>query len=178
MYPRTLEQEFDIQLQIHQNKEFARILRADDEGASLRSISLKPGYEYNLEINPLARQSTKDFKLLSKKDRDCQLDYELNENSIFKIYSKANCRYECGTSLAYKICHCIPWDFLHIAQYSTAEICDVFGRKCFQTVVNNITKNGNECKHCVRECDKMEFELKVLSTKDLSSMENPYIKYE
>ena len=178
MYPRTLEQEFDIQLQIHQNKEFARILRADDEGASLRSISLKPGYEYNLEINPLARQSTKDFKLLSKKDRDCQLDYELNENSIFKIYSKANCRYECETSLAYGICHCIPWDFLHTAHNSTAEICDVFGRKCFQTAVNNITKNGNACKHCVRECDKMEFELKVLSTKDLSSMENPYIKYE
>ena len=58
MYPRTLEQEFDIQLQIHQNKEFARILRADDECASLRSISLKPGYEYNLTIAEAVRDST------------------------------------------------------------------------------------------------------------------------
>ena len=178
MYPRTLEQEFEIQLQIHQNKELAQILRADAQGVRLRSISLKPGYEYKMEIKPLGRRSTEDFKRLSKHDRDCQKDNELNENSLFKIYSKANCRYECETSLAYEICHCIPWDFLHAAQNSTPEICDVFGRKCFQTAVNNITKNGNECKHCIRECDKMEFELKVLSAKDLSSMEIPYIKYE
>ena len=178
MFPRTADQEFGIQMQVHQNKELAQILHSHAQNRKLKSIKLKPGHEYTIEIRPIGRKSTEGFRLLSKHDRKCQLDYELHDNSIFKIYSKANCRYECAISLAYGICHCTPWDFLHGEQNSTAEICDVFGRKCFQIAFNNITKNGNECKHCVRECDMMEFETSILGEKYLSSEKNPYINYE
>ena len=178
MFPRTHGDEFEVQLQIHQNKEIAQILNTNDQDLTLKSISLKPGHEYTIEIVPLGQRSTEDFKRLSKWDRKCQLNDELDENSMFKIYSKANCKYECEVSLAYNICQCIPWDFFPKLHNPKAEVCDLFGRKCFQTAVNNITKDGNSCKHCMEECDMMKFKLMILKEKKLSTKENIYINYE
>ena len=178
MFPRTHGDEFEVQLQIHQNKEIAQILNTNDQDRTLKSISLKPGHEYTIEIVPRGRRSTEDFKRLHKHDRKCQLDDEIDENSMFKIYSKANCRYECEVSLAHSICQCIPWDFFPTLHNPKAEVCDVFGRKCFQTAVNNITKDGNSCKHCMDECDRMKFRLRILNENELTSKENLYINYE
>ena len=83
---------------------------------------------------PIGQRSTKNFKSLSENDRKCKLDDELDENSMFKIYTKANCMYECEIDMAYKACQCIPWDFFHlmINQSDGVAKCDAFGRTCFQ----------------------------------------------
>ena len=56
---------------------------------------------------------------MPKDKRKCRLEDELDENSIFKKYTKANCMYECEVEKAYKICQCIPWDYFHKGQSQT-----------------------------------------------------------
>ena len=43
--------------------------------------------------------------------------------------------------------------------------------------MNNVSKNREDCKHCIGDCDMMQFYLKVLSEKDLTAEKNPYLKY-
>ena len=74
--------------------------------------------------------------------------------------------------MAYKVCQCIPWDFLPTLHNPEAEVCDVFGRNCFQNAMNNVSKNGKDYKHCIGECDMMQFYLRVLSEKDLTAEKN------
>ena len=178
MYYRTRHKEFGVQLQIHQNKEFAQILYTASQDERKKSISLKPGYEYTIEITPVGQKSTEGLRDLSKFRRKCLLDYEVNENSIFKIYSKANCMYECEVEKAYEVCQCIPWDFFHeLKSNGSATECDVFGRTCFQNAINAVTKDKHSCKHCIEECDMMNFYSRILKIKDLTLHGNPYLNY-
>ena len=165
-----------MQLQIHQNKEFAQILYTKRQDEKLKSITLKPGYEYKIEITPDGQRSTPDFNDLPSKSRNCKLDNELENDSIFKRYTKANCMYECEISKAYEDCSCIPWDFFHSKKNEGAKECDVFGRTCFQNAMNRVTKDEDACNHCIGECNWMNFNLRILSEKSLA-LENPYINY-
>ena len=38
--------------------------------------------------------------------------------------------------------------------------------------MNNVSKNGKDYKHCIGECDMMQFYLRVLSEKDLTVEKN------
>ena len=177
MYFGTGHMDFSVQLQIHQNKEFAQILYTGDQDEKVKSVALKPGYEYTIELSPNGQKSTEGFRNLPIEDRKCQLDEELDENSIFKIYTKANCMYECEVTKAYEVCQCIPWDFFHILKtQGVAPECDVFGRTCFQNAINLVPKE-TDCQHCIDECDMLKFHLKMLSEKNLASEGNPYFKF-
>ena len=115
---------------------------------------------------------------MPKHRRNCQLNDELNENSRFKIYSKANCMYECEVGKAYEFCQCIPWDYFHeLKSNGTAPECDVFGRTCFDKAMSTIAKEKMPCEHCIEECDVMNFYTKILSEKNLISDGNPYMIY-
>ena len=178
MFFTTHHRNFDVQLQIHQNKEFAQILHSKAQDERLKSITLIPGHEYKIELTPIGQKSSDNFKLLSKDDRKCQLDDELDKNSTFRIYSKANCMYDCQVSEAYKACQCIPWDFFHFLKNNQAiPECDIFGRTCFQNAINYVSKNDDYCSHCIEDCDMMNFYSRVQSVTDLSTKRNPYINY-
>ena len=175
MFFQTHRKDYGVQLQIHQNKEFAQILHSEDQDEKVKSIGLKPGHEYRLGITPIGQRSTEAFRGLPKSDRKCQLDDELSENSIFKIYSKANCMYECEISKAYEICQCVPWDFFE--RSGEAPECDVFGRTCFHDVIDKVIKEANSCPECIPECDMMRFNIKIISEEKLALEGNPYINY-
>ena len=178
MYYQTHHKEDGIQLGIHQTKEFSQILYTSFQDQRLRSVSLKPGHEYIIEIIPVGQRSTEGFRNLPKNKRKCQLDYELNKNSIFKIYSKSNCMYECEIEKAYEVCECIPWDFFHqLKSNGSAQECDVFGRTCFHNVMNAFAKEEHHCKYCIEECDMMNFYARILRDKDMISEGNPYLNY-
>ena len=85
MFFRTHRKDYGVQLQIHQNKEFAQILHSEDQDEKVKSIGLKPGHEYRLGITPIGQRSTEAFRGLPKSDRKCQLDDELSANSIFGL---------------------------------------------------------------------------------------------
>ena len=174
MFLRTYHIDYGIQFHAHQNKEFGQILYTADQEESTKSITLKPGHEYEIEITPIGQETTHGFRNLPYADRNCKLDGELNEGSIFKIYSKANCMYECEVEQAYKYCDCIPWDFFH-QKKSQMQECDVYGRTCFHNMVNRVTKERDACHHCDDECDKMDFHLRIINEKNLTLEGTPYV---
>ena len=50
MIPRTSHHDFNVQMQIHEGKSLPQILYGVVQDKDQRSISLKPGYEYKIDI--------------------------------------------------------------------------------------------------------------------------------
>ena len=76
------------------------------------SITLKANQEYYFDVTPSGQLTSDSFKSLNINQRDCHLDNEVPEQSIFKIYTQSNCKYECHVKMALESCQCIPWDFI------------------------------------------------------------------
>ena len=112
-----------IQLQIHQVDEFGIMKIRNNYEQHEIPIDLKRNHEYTIEITPFGIHSSVDLKNMDLSHRDCRLRTELQNTTIFKVYTEANCRYECQVKLASEICNCIPWDFLH--SNIKAEECEV-----------------------------------------------------
>ena len=157
-----------IQMQIHHNLEMAHILQDNQFTKDTSSISLKRGYEYFIDIIPIGQISTNRFKELSKEQRHCLLKDEVNQDSMFKMYSKENCKYECHVKLAMDACRCSTWDFLHDSRKMSYPECDVFGRTCFFETMKNLSlSNSNHCPQCLDECESIKY--KMMITKSVKS---------
>ena len=159
MVPRS-GNDFSIQMQINQDKDLAQILQNDVQELSTGSITLKPGPEYVIEVDAKGQTATKAFRDLSIEERKCKLEHEVDVDSIFRLYSLSNCKYECHVLKAYEICGCRPWDFMHMN--NSAPECDSFGRTCFYRAMKTIKHNSTKsCPQCIDECDKFTFHSKV-----------------
>ena len=166
MTPRTVADNMNVQLQINHHDSLPRILHANEENIDQSSISLMFGHEYEINIYPSGRFSTDGFKQLSLDQRGCRLSHEVLQASVFMVYTKTNCRYECHVTLAFEKCHCIPWDFVH--NKTNVSECDIFGRTCFYQMIANLTHDTfNHCPQCIRECDKIEYKKIVRLVKPL-----------
>ena len=100
-----------------------------------------------------------------ERDMLVRLDQEIEEESIFKLYTEKNCRYECVTKLAIDTCQCAPWDFMHI---SNEEECDVFGRTCFYRAMEKLTRDQDDpCSHCIPGCDQMKYKKEITEVKQI-----------
>lgn len=167
MIPRSNHKDFNLQFQVNQDKELAQIFHKSLQEENMKSLSLKPGFEYTLKISVTGQISTQEFQDLSLNHRKCRLSHEIFEGSIFKIYSQSNCQYECHVLKAYESCSCIPWDFLHYI--NEAPECDVFGRTCFfRSLENNKHDPFDHCSHCIEECDQVSFAASISDMKSLT----------
>ena len=167
MIPRTSHRDFNVQMQIHEGKSLPQILYGVVQDKDQRSMSLKPGYEYVIEMYPYGQISTNDFKDMSMEKRGCRLPHETIEGATHPIYTKDNCLYDCHVQQAYKMCRCVPWDFVN--KFEESMECDVFGRTCFFNVMENVTHSLDEsCSHCMEECDWIKFRRKVIDSESIS----------
>ena len=149
-----------IRIQLHQSKEFANMLKTNVYDDFLIPITLEPNHEYSIRVTPYGMESSEEFKDLTKEQRNCKLENEVEEGSIFKHYTENNCRYECTVDLAIKTCKCAPWDFIH---KSNEFECDVFGRTCFYRAMENITQDSdNPCNECLPGCDQIKYKKEIL----------------
>ena len=80
-------------MQVNGNNDFPQILYYQDQDLDTRSMQLKPGYIYEIEVSASGQVSTPGFKELSREVRRCRLENEVDQDSIFKSYSQSNCRY-------------------------------------------------------------------------------------
>ena len=165
---RVLERKFgvrnkaaQVQLKFHQSKQLPHLFEDDKLQHSSSSMFLDRGMEYFIDVIPHMVKTTKAFQEMALIQRKCKLDHEVGMNSIFKLYTQKNCKYECNIKKAEEMCNCIPWDFLH-QKYSLAKECDLFGRTCFYNAMEFVSKSRNYsrnfCKHCVKECDYTKFD--------------------
>ena len=167
MVPRTGHHDFKIQMQIHEQKGFPRILYGLNQDLDQRSISLKPGHEYKIELYPYGQVTTKDFEKLSMNKRGCRLRHEYFENATHPIYTKANCIYDCLVLESFKTCKCVPWDFA--SNIKNAYECDIFGRTCFFNRIERLThEQVKSCSHCIFECDWIRYRRKVGQPRSLA----------
>ena len=126
--------------------------QADDR----RSISLKPGNEYTITLEPYGQTSTEDFKAMPIDTRKCRLGHEVFENATHSYYTYANCKYDCHVNLAFEMCKCVPWDFVN--KMMDAKECDIFGRTCFFTSMESFTQGSDDlCPNCLNECDWIKY---------------------
>ena len=167
MMPRTSHKTIGLQMQIHGAKEFPHILFGSNQEKLMKSISLEPGHEYVINLDPYGQISTEDFKSMSLEKRQCQLESEVFEHSTHPIYTKGNCKFDCHVDLAYDTCKCIPWDF--VSKYQDAAECDIFGRTCFFNMVEMLTHESNlNCTHCIEECDNIKYRKSNIQSESLS----------
>ena len=110
MMPRTNHHDFKVQMQIHEQKGFPKILYGLNQDLDQRSITLKPGHEYKIELYPYGQVTTKDFKELSQDRRGCRLRHETLPNATHPIYARDNCIFDC-----HKLQAIVGSDALHIS---------------------------------------------------------------
>lgn len=174
MYPRKpLEDTGIIQFQVHQSKELANMIMDNNKDDLSEPLNFHHGYEYFVDIYPHGQVSTEEYKGLSNDQRLCNLDNEVNESGLFKIYAQKNCRYQCHVEIASKICGCRPWDYIGSSNVSE---CDVFGRSCFVNAMEITVKSSiDSCLHCPLECDYMKFK-KVVTQRRTLGFSSGYFK--
>ena len=89
MIPITSHHDFNIQMQINQNEDYAHILFGSQQENEQKSLTLKPGNEYEIEVSMKGTKSTSDFQKLSLDQRKCRLSHEILQNATYKNYTKA-----------------------------------------------------------------------------------------
>ena len=142
--------------QLHQSNELGHFLTDTNVQKQNIPLTIKANTEYIIEVSPTGQISSESFKELDFHQRNCFLEKEVKQDSLFKIYTKNNCQYECLTKLARNKCDCIPWDFLHNID---ANECDVFGRTCFYQSMEKLSQSPEElCNHCLEGCDSLIYE--------------------
>ena len=155
----------EILFKFHQSKEISQFLEDRRLDLASPSLKLKAGMEYFVDIIPQVTETTEAFKKMDFRQRNCKLPHEVEVESIFKIYTKENCKYECNIKKAEETCKCIPWDFLH--KNGKSQECDIFGRTCFYNAMNEFPKVKNSCDHCMKECDYTIYETILTNEKSL-----------
>ena len=154
-------------MQVQERKGFPSILFGSNQERDKKSITLKPGHEYIIELDPYGQMSTDDFKSMSIEKRQCRLDQEVFDDSTHPIYTSSNCKYDCYVKFAVETCKCIPWDFVNKVDGSIE--CDTFGRSCFFNMIETLT-HGSEhnCDHCINECDWIRYRKTIMKSESLA----------
>ena len=80
-------------MQVNDNDDLPQVLYNQDQDLDTRSLTLKPGFFYEIEVSATGQVPTSGFKELSLETRGCRLRHEVDAGSIFKSYSQKNCRY-------------------------------------------------------------------------------------
>ena len=102
----------EILFQIHPPNEFSKLMLEKNKAMSLSPFILKANREYFIDVTPTGQITSQEYKKLNFEDRNCYSDEEFLKSSLFKIYTKNNCKYECQVKKSIELCQCIPWDFM------------------------------------------------------------------
>ena len=89
---------------------------------------------------------------ISPTKRDCRFRNENQDMKLFNQYSQNGCMFECQIAMATKKCGCVPWDYPHLRKSGLSDVCDGWGKHCFEGVMKDATKRLANCKHCLPDC--------------------------
>ena len=163
MHQRTSYGNFKITMQVHSRFGFPQILHGSKQEDEETSISLKPGHEYEIKLDPYGRISTTDFDELPFEKQQCKLSHEIHSTATHPNYTFTNCKFDCYVNLAFETCKCIPWGFVN--KHENAPDCEIFGRTCFYNMIGALTHRSDQnCTHCVEECNYIHYRRNVKKT--------------
>lgn len=150
-----------LKLHFHQNSDLGNMIEAGDVDVSTTPLTLETNKEYFVRVTPQGYKTSDSYKAMNIGKRKCRQLTEVSDDSLFRIYTKANCQYECKVTMASNLCKCTPWDFVLRKNF---EECDIFGRTCFYNALVNITVDSlnTMCDHCISDCDYLSYKREIL----------------
>ena len=85
------------------------------EPADIRSHSIKIPYGHTTTVYiwPQIRKIDESGKKLTETERNCRLDEDTGELSIYNVYTRAACLFECKMKYSMGRCGCVPWNYPH-----------------------------------------------------------------
>ena len=89
---------------------------------------------------------------LSEERRKCRYRKDNNGLKLFRQYSQDACQLECVIEMATEKCGCVPWDYPQLLKEDLLQVCEGWGRYCFESVLKDSNKELNNCGHCVPDC--------------------------
>ena len=143
---------------------------------------IKPGFHTTWKVQAMEIVPSEDLYDVPIEKRNCRFPEEASELTIFKIYSKKACQFECHLKKAIKTCRCVPWFVPPEPSENRHVICDVYGNMCFKEMMEKygslicLTFSSNNSGSMVKfrssskKSDSSEVQLTVkLASKALSS---------
>ena len=124
-------------------------------------VTVDPGYKSTLRITPSQTVTSQDTMDLPKEKRNCQFQHENDDLTIFKVYTEANCIFECKLNIALDNCHCMPWNYPHFN--NSVATCDRFGGLCFKHFMEQ-ADTLRQCK-CQPDCTITTYSYSINSIK-------------
>lgn len=160
----------------HGNSEskFRLSLHDPDSLADLRDdfITLHAGKHHILKVEASLDKASDGIRSMHETVRGCLFPEESEGRlDLFKSYSQSGCLLECNLKEAYKICRCLPWNYLHFnaslvytSKLGLTDLCDFEGNFCVERVLES--KNNYEGCGCLPSCNKAVFTHR-LTTEDI-----------
>ena len=125
------------------------------------AINVKAGYISTIRITPSQTVTSPDTLHMPKEHRGCQFQHENDDMTIFKVYTEANCNFECKLKIALENCHCMPWDYPHFND--SVATCDRFGGLCFKMFLDH-DETMKQCQ-CLPDCTTTTYSYSMDSNK-------------
>ena len=89
---------------------------------------------------------------IDEKRRKCRFATHNKGLTLFRRYSQGACQFECQIKMAIEKCGCVPWDYPQLAEANLTEVCEGWGRHCFESDLRNDAKRLKFCRHCLPDC--------------------------
>jgi hypothetical protein len=114
-----------FKIAINQNMDFMDV--------ATKYIHAQVGVLTKISVVPTPYVTSDSFKKLPLGTRECRFANEnANSASIFKYYSYRSCLFECHVQHAADSCGCTPWNYPHLGNETSNEICDGMLSYCFK----------------------------------------------
>ena len=113
-------------------------------------IEVRPGYNVVIRVIPRVVDTTAEFEEFDVSTRKCKLPHETNGLKLTNKYSKNGCEFECAVEKSLAICKCLPWYYPN--NFTGTPMCDMFGGKCFDTIMADERHYQKYNKTCLEDC--------------------------
>ena len=122
--------------------------------------TLRYGLSIQVMITPEVLRADSSLKNLKDWNRKCLFENEGNLK-YFKKYTKENCQMECVSEVAYKHCHCVPFNYI---RNKTMDVCDISAWNCvlgFKNIlIDDEMLSENGCS-CPSSCETISYHYEV-----------------
>ncbi len=124
-------------------------------------VEARVGYETVVTVEPVEAVSFDSMKTLTAKERSCRYGDEIDEGSLFKVFTQKSCFFEAKFNYALKRHGCTPW-FMPHDKLAAGGICSQEESVRFRQTMEAYRLNASH-KQCAENCNDVDFDVFVTS---------------
>jgi len=122
-------------------------LHEGNEGANhdLDSLVLNPGHKHVVKVSPLKVTASPNLAAIPLSKRNCLMDSDSTSLSLFRSYSRRNCKMEKAFLKVYGSEGCIPWDMPYVVQDNATKSCQNTEGDLSKKLAEQIEEEDSAC---------------------------------